>query len=82
MQYTFAALKRNLPAVLAEVAGNKDLLWSFQSHVFRYLQAYHEGAEGNLAIFAVKKYKGHRHLPEGWLTAIAEPFKTKYNLNQ
>ena len=78
-QYSFAGLKRNLPLVLAEVANDRELLWNFQTHVFKYIQAYHEGARGNLVIFAVKKYKGHRCLPEGWLADITKDYQDKYH---
>ncbi len=38
--------------------------------------AYSKGMTGRLAIYVVKKYRGHRTIPDSWRTALTADIKT------
>jgi hypothetical protein len=69
----------NLPKAFA--AAPVLLQRKFFNKSLRYMDAYRRGAPGRLAEFAVKKYRGHRALPDSWLSEILNQYEAKYNEN-
>ena len=64
--YTVASLITAINRILDELSQDRMLLMKFQTHVLRYCDAYRKGCNGRLAVFAVKKFTSHRHLPDSW----------------
>ena len=43
---------------------NLITIQKFAQHAWRYMDVYRKGISGKLAEYAVKKYKGHRRIPD------------------
>jgi hypothetical protein len=74
--FSFKDLQLTLPQAL------KDMPLSFMKkasrHCFRFMSAYREGLPaGPLIDFAMKKYSGHRRLPNGVVAEITEEYRAK-----
>lgn len=59
--YSFNSLKESIPAILDGMDVKK--VRRFARYCFRYMDAYRNGLSGKMADYAVKKYKGHRIIP-------------------
>ncbi|CAG8630535.1 7618_t:CDS:2, partial [Scutellospora calospora] len=60
--YTFKSLKKTVPKALDSVSLMK--IRRFAHHSARFMSANELGLSGKAAIFAVKKYRSHRRVPE------------------
>jgi hypothetical protein len=63
--YTFRGLKEIVSCALNSVSLTQIRRFARRSN--RYMSAYEQGLSGKAAVFAVKKYQSHRHVPESVL---------------
>jgi hypothetical protein len=75
--YSIAGLLKSVPKALDAVP--LALIRKFARLAHRYMDAYRKGMTGRLADFAVKKYHGHRCIPEKWLTEVVNEYNSKFN---
>jgi hypothetical protein len=62
---SFKGLKKTVPCALNSIDLTK--IHRFARRSARYTSAYELGLSGKAAIFAVKKYRSHRRIPESVL---------------
>ena len=60
--YTFKGLEKIVPEALDSVT--LEQIRKYARHSWRFIDAYHKGLTGVHALYAVKKYKSHRRIPE------------------
>lgn len=66
--YSFPSLLRNVPKSLSEIP-IAQIRKYFQRSI-RLIEAYHKDIPYKLALYAHKKYKSHRRLPDNWLNEV------------
>ncbi len=60
--YSFKSLERTVPEALNYVP--LEQIRRYSRHSWRFMDAYRKGLTGTAALYAVKKYKSHRRIPE------------------
>ena len=60
--YSFNHLKEVVPHALDSISLTK--ICQFSRRSARYMSAYELGLSGKVAVFAVKRYRSHRRVPE------------------
>ena len=60
--YSWSGLQQIVPISLESV--NLIIIRKFAQHAWCYMNVYRKGISGKLAEYAVKKYKGHRRIPD------------------
>ena len=79
-EYNLASLLTAIPETMDALSRDLPLPQRLQRHTFRYVDAYSKGMTGRLAIYVVKKYRGHRTIPDSWRTALTAGYNNTFSM--
>ena len=73
--FSFSDLKRQLPELLDSIIIPLPFVKRASRHCLRYMNGYRIGLIGPELDYAIRKYKGHRMIPQENLQLIKDEFK-------